>query len=46
MKIIFLPEVLEYFGFEKNAVQYIDDLLADIQTTISIRQKKDCSIIF
>jgi len=53
MRVLFLPEVLEYFnelttilyekeyfGFEESAVQYVDDLLAEIQTTISNRHKK------
>ena len=53
MKIIFLPEVLEYFnelttilyekeyfGFEESAFQYVDDLLTEIQKTISNKQKK------
>ena len=59
MRIIFLPEVLEYFnelttilyekeyfGFEKSAFRYVDDLLTEIQTTISNRQKKIAPLYF
>lgn len=48
MKIVFLPEVLEYFnelstilyeneyfGFEEDALNYIDNLLHDIETKLN-----------
>lgn len=53
MKVILLPEVLEYFNkltevlyeekyfsFEEKALQYVDDLLTEIETTLPNRQKK------
>jgi hypothetical protein len=59
MRIIFLPEVLEYFnelatilyekeyfGFEESALQYVDDLLTDIKTTLSSKQKKTAPLYF
>jgi len=36
----------EYFGFEESAIRYVDDLLIEIQTTISIRQKKIAPLYF
>ena len=30
----------EYFGFEEQAIEYVDDLLDDIITTLPIHQKK------
>ena len=59
MRIIFLPEVLEYFnelttilyekeyfGFEESALRYVEDLLNEIQTTISSKQKKVAPLYF
>ena len=53
MKMIFRPEVLEYFnelstilyekdyfGFEEDAMKYVDDLMNDIKTTLHSRQKR------
>lgn len=53
MKIVFLPEALEYFnelsttlyekgyfGFEENALKYVDELLHDIRNTLLNRVKK------
>lgn len=53
MKIVFLPEVLDYFnelstvlyendyfGFEADAMNYVDELLKDIQTNLSTSVQK------
>lgn len=53
MKIVFLPEALEYFnelstllyekgyfGFEENALKYVDELLYNIRNTLHNRVKK------
>jgi hypothetical protein len=53
MRIIFLPEALDYFnelstilfeknyfGFEKDALEYVDDFVNDIKTTLPNRQKR------
>lgn len=53
MKIVFLPETLDYFnelstilyekgyfGFEENALKYVDELLLDIRSTLYSRAKR------
>ena len=59
MKIVFLPETLDYFnelstilferhyfGFEDNAVKYVDDLLSDIKKNLPKKVKKDAPSYF
>ena len=59
MRIIFLPEALdyfnklttvlyeeEYFGFEENALKYVDELIDDITNTLHLRLKKPAPIQF
>ena len=33
----------EYFGFEKSALKYVDDLFDDIEDTLPHREKKNGS---
>lgn len=59
MRIIFLPEVLDYFneltkllyekgyfGFEENALRYVDDLMTQIRKTLPGKQKKEAPQYF
>ncbi|MCD7930379.1 MAG: hypothetical protein LUH15_02880 [Tannerellaceae bacterium] len=59
MKIILLPEVLDYFNklteilydkgyfsFEENALQYVEDLLIKIETTLPYQQRKKAPLYF
>ena len=36
----------EYFGFEESAVQYVRDLILDIEETLPIRASKEAPVFF
>lgn len=59
MRVIFLPETLEYFneltnilyeeeyfGFEENALRYVDELMDEIINSLGLRIKKPAPIQF
>lgn len=59
MKVLFLPEVRqyfqeledvlfekEYFGFEESAVQYVRELILDIEKTLPVRVSKNAPPYF
>jgi len=59
MRIIFLPEVLDYFnelstilykkgyfGFEEDALTYVDDLLNDIENQLDVNIQKPAPSYF
>lgn len=35
-----------YFGFEENALEYVDDLLNEIEATLHVRQKRNAPPYF
>lgn len=59
MRIVFLPETLdyfnelttilyekEYFGFEESALEYVDDLVDDIKSSLHAKAKKNAPAYF